>query len=61
MTTEMWLPGRTVVKTDAVLLAAAHQRLGVKLLGIVDMRISAQCRVTPAPGTALARARVVDP
>jgi hypothetical protein len=32
--------GRTVVKTDAIFLAAAHQRFGVELLSIIDMNRS---------------------
>src|SRR5258708_36310931 len=42
VTSEVRAPGRTVVKMDAILLAAAHQRFGVELLGIVDMNRSRQ-------------------
>jgi hypothetical protein len=42
VTSEVRSPGRTVVKTDAILLAAAHQRFSMELLGIVDMNRSRQ-------------------
>jgi hypothetical protein len=37
MTAEVWLPRGAVIEPNAILLAPPHQRLGVKLSGIVDM------------------------
>jgi hypothetical protein len=37
MTAEVWLPRGAVIEVNAIILAPPHQRLGVKLSGIVDV------------------------
>jgi hypothetical protein len=37
MTAEVWLSRGAVIDSNAILLTPPHQRLGVKLSGIVDV------------------------
>jgi hypothetical protein len=38
MTAEVWLSRGAMIESNAILLTPAHQRLGVKLSGIVDVK-----------------------